>query len=92
VWYNNVKATLKSMGYMCTESDHAVFVHLQDGKLSIIALYVDDFTMACKDLEVILCDKKELKKHYSMTDLGEISYILGMHITWDRKAGHIDLS
>src|SRR6266850_190177 len=92
VWYNNVKATLKGMGYMHTESDHAVFVCLQDGKLSIIALYVDDFTMACKDLEVILRDKKELKKHYSMTDLGEISYILSMHVTRDCEAGCIDLS
>src|SRR6266850_320961 len=92
VWYNNVKATLEGMGYTCTESDHAVFVRLQDGKLSIIALYVDNFTMACEDLEVILRDKEELKKHYSMMDLGEISYILGMHITWDCKAGHIDLS
>jgi len=92
VWYNNVKATLEGMGYMCTESDHAVFICLQDGKLSIIALYVDNFTMACKDLEIILHDKEELKKHYSMMDLGEISYILGMLITWDHKAGRIDLS
>ena len=27
-----------------------------------------------------------------MTDLGEISYILGIHITWDREAGWIELS
>jgi hypothetical protein len=58
VWYNNIKATLKEMGYTCTEADHAVFVHFQDGKLSIMALYVNDFIMACNDLEVVLHDKE----------------------------------
>ena len=48
--------------------------------------------MVCKDIEVILCDKEELKKHYQMTDLGEISYILRIHITWDHEAGQIELS
>ena len=92
VWYNNIRTTLKTMGYTCTESDHAIFIHFQDGKVSIIALYVDDFTMACEDLAIIEQDKEELKKHYQMTDLGELTWILGMHVTWDHKAGQIDLS
>jgi hypothetical protein len=92
VWYDNVRATLEEMGYVRTECDHAVFIRFQNGKLSIIALYVDDFTMACDDLQVILRDKEELKKYYNMTDLGEISYILGMHVTRDREAGRIELS
>ena len=48
--------------------------------------------MVCEDIEVILCNKEELKKHYQMTDLGEISYILRIHITQDREAGWIELS
>ena len=27
-----------------------------------------------------------------MTDLGELTYILGMHIMWNHKAGRIELS
>jgi len=92
MWYNNIQTTLKTMGYTHTKSDHTIFVYFQDGKVSIIALYVDDFTMACKDLAVIERDKEELKKHYQMTDLGELTWILGMHVTRDCKAGQIDLS
>lgn len=92
LWYKNIKRKLEAMGYTCTKSDHVVFVHFQDSKISIITLYVDNFTMVCKDIKVIEHDKEELKKHYQMTDLGEISYILGIHVTQDREAGCIELS
>jgi hypothetical protein len=80
------------MGYNRTEADHAVFVRYRDGVVSIIVLYVDDFTLVCEDINVILRDKEALKKAYNMTDLGELTYILGMHIMRDRKAGRIELS
>ena len=92
IWYKNVKAELESMGYMCTEANHAVFIRYQDGIVSIIVLYVDDFTLVCKDIEIIMKDKETLNKVYNMTDLGELTYILSMHVKWDRQAGHIELS
>jgi len=92
VWYKNVKAELESMGYTRTEADHAVFVCYRDGIISIIILYVDDFTLVCEDIEVILRDKEALKKAYNMTDLGKLTYILGIHVKRDRKAGRIELS
>jgi hypothetical protein len=92
VWYLDVKAKLEAMGYTRIESDHAIFVRFRDGKVSIIALYVDDFTMACEDIAVIERNKEELKKFYQITDLGELSYILSIHVTWDREAGRIELS
>jgi Reverse transcriptase (RNA-dependent DNA polymerase) len=83
---------LKSMGYTCTDADHAVFTRLKDETLSIIALYVDDITMACKSLKTINEDKEKLKKTYQMTNLGEITWILGIHVTHDCDAGWIALS
>jgi hypothetical protein len=92
VWYENIRNTLNSMGYERTEADHAVFTRVRSGALSILALYVDDITMACKSLEVINQDKEQLKKHYEMTDLGEIAWKLGVHVMRDRRAGWIALS
>jgi Reverse transcriptase (RNA-dependent DNA polymerase) len=84
--------TLKSMGYMHTNADHTVFTCIKDGILSIIALYINDITMACKDIKVINQDKEMLKRTYEMTDLGEITWILGIHITCDCNTGWIALS
>jgi len=80
------------MGYKCTEADHAVFIRMCNGARSIIALYVNDITMVSKNLETINQDKEALKKHYEMTDLGEIAWILGIRVTHDRNAGWIALS
>ena len=80
------------MGYTCTEADHAIFIHFKDGLISIIVVYVDDFTMVCKDIKVIMDDKEALMKAYNMMDLSEIAYILGIHVKWDCKAGQIELS
>jgi Reverse transcriptase (RNA-dependent DNA polymerase) len=80
------------MGYEHIEADHAVFVCRQNGVLSIIILYVDDITMTGNSLDVIDRDKEALKQCYQMTDLGEISWILGIHVTRDREAGWIALS
>ena len=91
-WYKNVRAELEDMGYTRTEADHAVFVRFRDGVVSIILLYVDDFTMVCKDITLIEGDKEALMEAYDMTDLGEITYILGIHVKRDREAGRIELS
>ena len=92
VWYEDIRQMLREMGYEHIEADHTVFVCNLNSILSIIILYVDDITMAGNDLDVILQDKKALQQCYQMTDLGEISWILGIHITQDRKAGWISLS
>ena len=82
------------MGYQRTEADHAVFIRDEGDNEppSLIALYVDDITMAAKHLESIQRDKEALKARYQMSDLGEIAWILGMHVTRDRQAGLITLS
>ena len=45
-----------------------------------------------KTLETINQDKAALKESYEMTDLGDISWILGMHITHDQDASWITIS
>src|SRR5258707_682749 len=92
VWYDDIRSSLQSMGYEHTEADHAVFIHMCNSAHSIIALYVDDITMVLKNLETINQDKEALKKQYEMMDLGEIAWILGIHVTRDRNAGWIALS
>jgi len=80
------------MGYKCTEADHTVFICTGDDIITIIILYVNDFSITRNNTDQILWDKEELKKHYNMTDLGEISWILSIRVTRDCKAGWIALS
>jgi len=93
VWYKDVCGTMAEMGYMRIEADHPVFIWQRGDVLSIIALYVDDFTLiGPPDSDNVHKDKETLKKKYHMTDLGEISWILGIHVMQDREEGWIALS
>jgi len=93
VWYEDVCGTMAEMGYTRIEADHAVFIRRRGDILSIIALYVDDFKLVGPpDSDDIRKDKETLKRKYQMTDLGEISWILGIHVTRDREEGWIALS
>ena len=86
VWYEEIRNKLGTMGYQRTKVDHAVFVRTH-GTLSIITLYADDITMVSNTLETMNQDKAALRESYEMTDLGDISWILGMHVTRHRDTG-----
>jgi Reverse transcriptase (RNA-dependent DNA polymerase) len=92
MWYEDICHMLGEMGYTCTTANHTVFVCSHDDQFSIIVLYVDDITLASTSLAAINGDKESLKAKYQMTDLGELSWILGMHVTRDRDSGWIALS
>jgi Reverse transcriptase (RNA-dependent DNA polymerase) len=92
IWYENIRSTLESMGYTHTNTDHAVFICIRDSILSIITLYIDNITITCKSLDIINQDKEALKQTYQMTNLGKISWILGMHVTHNCNVGWITLS
>ena len=92
VWYEEISGTLRDMGYTHTDADHAVFTCGAGTALTIIALYVDDITMAASNMATIDQDKQALCHAYEMTDLGELSWILGMHIVRNRTTRSISLS
>jgi hypothetical protein len=92
VWYEEMQGTLSEMGYMWMEADHTVFICETDGFPDIITLYVDDMGLILESLECILQDKEALCKHYQMTDLSEMGWILGIWITCDCKKGTLALS
>jgi hypothetical protein len=92
VWYIDFSGTLAKLGYTCTEADHAVFVRMSSGFPNIITTYVDDMGLISESLEHINQDKEALRKHYQMTDLGEMGWILGIRVTHDHDKGTIALS
>ena len=84
---------LITLGYTPTEADHAIFVHESpDTFPDIISTYVDDMGLISKSLECINQDKEALRHHYEMTNLGEMGWILGIHMTCDQEKHTISLS
>ncbi|OWY98262.1 Transposable element [Phytophthora megakarya] len=70
VWYQTLSAFLKSLGFL---------------KLIKDRLYVDDLLIIAPTPALVSELKSALKKRFSMSDLGEVKYLLGWSIQRDRK-------
>src|SRR6266851_3628147 len=93
IWYIDFSRTLITLGYTPTEADHAIFVRESpDTFPDIISTYVDDMGLISESLECINQDKEALRRHYEMTDLGEMGWILGIRMTCDWEKHTILLS
>jgi hypothetical protein len=96
VWYLKLKTVLSLIGFdeMIT-GDVCIFGYRQQvgdiNVLTIIIVYVDDMNLLGNNLPHIQQVKSHLNDHFSITDLGDTSYFLGLHITRDRSKRQLHL-
>jgi len=70
-WYLKLKGQLEELGFKRSDADHGVFTKIIDGKLFVIAVYVDDFLLFLSNISHIRTVKEDLKRCFKMKDLGE---------------------
>jgi hypothetical protein len=72
--------TLKEIGFKRCKQEQAVYT-VKKGRLSlIVAVYVDDLFVTGSHEKVIAEFKAEMKKVFDMSDLGRLSYYLGIEV------------
>ncbi len=80
VWYNTLARFLEEMGFQPLEANVSVF----HKKGIIIAIYVDDLLITGQDHKEIDDIKGALSKRFQISDLGPVSFYLGMTVTRDQ--------
>ena len=60
-----------------------MFIHISNGHINILILYVDDLSVIADIEQEITKMKKELTNLFQMTDLGPLTKILGLKIDHD---------
>ena len=73
------------MGFNQLTADTSVYVCRCQGGITILMVYVDNITIMGNDATHIISVKQELAKRFNLTDLGELTYFLGICVTRDRK-------
>ncbi|POM69488.1 Integrase catalytic core protein [Phytophthora palmivora] len=89
VWYKTLSDFLVKLVFSKLIKDSCVFIRTIDGVTCYIAVYVDDLLVIAPTRALVSELKSALKKRFSMTDLGEVKYLLGWSIQRDRKNGTI---
>ena len=82
-WFGRFTQAMVSLGYKQSQGDHTLFIkHSQDGKLTLLLVYVDD---------IIITGDHELEKQtlrdrlaaqFEMKDLRKLMYFLGIEVAY----------
>ena len=85
-WFDRFTQFVKRQDYKQSQSDHTLFIkHSNDGKMSILIVYVDDIILTGNDLKEMETLKMKLATEFEVKDLGEMRYFLGMEIARSKK-------
>lgn len=80
-WFARFSSVICAAGFCPSDHDPALFVHTSEHGRTLLLLYVDDMLITGDDLEYIAFVKKKLSEQFMMSDLGPLSYFLGIEFT-----------
>ena len=93
-WYQKLVEIMTKLGFSRCEGDQAVFYRRceKTNVLIIVLVHVDDCSIVGKTRALIARFKVEIAKFVDITDMGELSWILGVEIKRIREERRILLS
>ncbi|PKI71841.1 hypothetical protein CRG98_007780 [Punica granatum] len=91
-WNRRFDDAIKSFGFIKNEDEPCVYMKASGIMIAFFVLYVDDILLMGNDIGTLTSVKVWLSNTFSMKDLGEATYILGIWIYIDRPKRLIGLS
>jgi hypothetical protein len=82
-WYAKLHSSLLSLGFVRSDHEHAVYTRRTASRPLVIGVYVDDLLIARPMEDDITEFKQEMKEQFRMSDLGLLTYYLGIEVCQD---------
>jgi hypothetical protein len=79
-WFARFSSVVIAAGFTPSDHDPALFVHTSSRGRTLILLYVDDMLITGDDPDYIAFVKARLCDQFMMSDLGPLSYFLGLEV------------
>lgn len=89
-WNEKLDSTLVRLGFTRCAEEHGVYTSGHGLKRVLLGIYVDDLILTGADMKELNVFKEEMKRTFQMSDLGCLSYYLGIEVS--QKPGRITLS
>ena len=84
-WNKHFDSVIKAFGFIQTFGEACIYKKVSGSSVAFLILYVDDILLIGNDIEFLDSIKGYLNKSFSMKDLSEAAYILGIKIYRDRS-------
>uniref|UniRef100_A0A803NT98 Reverse transcriptase Ty1/copia-type domain-containing protein n=1 Tax=Cannabis sativa TaxID=3483 RepID=A0A803NT98_CANSA len=98
-WFDKLHQSLLHFGFTSSKADQSLFICHTQHSITIVLVYVDDILITGSDANAITQLIQALDKKFSLKDLGELQYFLGievrytsqgMHLSQEKYAKHIE--
>jgi hypothetical protein len=83
---------IKGFGFVQNTKESCIYKKMSGSLVSFLVLYVDDILQIGNDVQMLNSVKEYLNNNFSMKDMGEASYVLGIKIYRDRSRCLLALS
>lgn len=80
-WFARFTSMITAVGFTVSSHNPALFVHISSQGRTPLLLYVDDMLITGDDSSFITYVKKHLSEQFLMTDLGSLTYFLGIEVS-----------
>lgn len=79
-WNAKLDASLRNLGFVRSVSEHGVYMRGDGSARLLVGVYVDDLIIAGRSHKEVIGFKEEMKNLFRMSDLGALSYYLGIEV------------
>ena len=77
-WYDALSVYLKELNFQQSVADPCMFYKWERNDLTLLTVYVGDLILMVDVYEKLIKLKEELSSRFKMTDMGKLSYCLGI--------------
>jgi hypothetical protein len=88
-WYKRFASYLTTLGFTPSPSNVSLFIYKNGSQLAYLLLYVNDIILMTSSLELLHSITTRLHSEFAMTDLGDLSYFLGIFVTRSPDGLHL---
>ena len=85
-WNTKLDTTLGELGFMRCATKHTLYMRRLGKEDLVIGVYVDDFIIISARAEDINSFKREMAARFRMSDLGALTYYLGIEVRQGTEA------
>ena len=90
-WWKTIDPLLISLEFVPLKSDTCMYIYRKNGMVIVLTLYVDD-PLVGADIQVVESIKRKLMERFKMTDMGDVSLVLGVQVTRDGQDKTLNIS
>jgi len=84
-WFGRFSMAMRKYGFQQSNSDHTLFLKKQQGKVTVLIIYVDDMIITGDDEEEIKRLQEQLFTEFEMKNLGGLKYFLGIEVARSKR-------